>query len=79
MIFALTAFGFVAHIFQTKALQIEKAGRVAPVLILQILFNWILDFAVIGTTPMANELIGGLLIIGSNLGISILRCFNCIS
>lgn len=45
---------------------------------LQIIFNWILDFAVIGTQPAPNELIGGLLIIGSNLIISVLRCFDVI-
>ena len=64
--------------FQTKAYQNDKAGRIAPVNQLQIIFNWILDFAYIGTKPAVNELIGGLLIIGSNLTISFLRCFNII-
>ena len=69
---------FVSQIFQTKAYQTDKAGRVAPVNQLQIIFNWILDFAVISTRPSSNELVGGLLIIGSNIIISVLRCFNII-
>ena len=69
---------FVSQIFQTKAYQTDKAGRVAPVNQLQIIFNWILDFAVISTRPSSNELVGGLLIIGSNIVISVLRCFNII-
>ena len=64
--------------FQTKAYQNDKAGRVAPVNQLQIIFNWFLDFVVIGTSPNANELAGGLIIIFSNLFISVLRCFNII-
>ena len=57
---------------------IEKAGRVTPVLLMQIIFNYFLDYAVIGTKPMYNEVIGGLLIIGSNFSIAIFRMFNLI-
>lgn len=45
---------------------------------LQIIFNWILDYVVLETHPEANEIIGGLLIVGSNLVISLLRLFNII-
>ena len=69
---------FTAQVFQTKAFQNDKAGRVAPVMQLQIIFNWILDFVVIGTRPMPNEIVGGLLIIGSNLLVSALRACNLI-
>ena len=69
---------FVAQIFQTKAYQNDKAGRIAPVNQLQIIFNWILDFVFIKSKPTANEMVGGLLIVGSNLTISVLRCFNII-
>ena len=64
--------------FTTKAYQNDKAGRVAPVNKLQIIFNWILDYFVIDHVPTTNELIGGLLIVGSNFIISFLRCFNLI-
>lgn len=56
---------FGAQVFATKAYQIDKAGRVAPVNQIQIIFNWILDFALIGTIPTSHELIGGLMIVGS--------------
>jgi len=48
------------------------------VLLLQIIFNYFLDYAVIGTKPLWNELMGGLLIVGSNFAISFLRLFNLI-
>jgi len=51
---------------------------VSPVLILQIIFNYVIDYAILRTEPMANEWIGGLLIVGANLIISILRLFNII-
>ena len=69
---------FGAQVFTTKAFQNDKAGRIAPVNQLQIIFNWILDFVLIGTEPTQNMLTGGLLIIGSNLIISLLRCFDLI-
>lgn len=78
MIIAISVCMFIAQIFSTKAYQNDKAGRVAPVNQLQIIFNWILDFAILGTRPTPSELVGGLLIIGSNLIISVLRCFNII-
>lgn len=78
MIILISICMFISQIFQTKAYQTDKAGRVAPVNQLQIIFNWILDFAVLSTRPSSNELVGGLLIIGSNLVISVLRCFNII-
>jgi drug/metabolite transporter (DMT)-like permease len=78
MVVLLSLSMFVAQIFQTKSYQNDKAGRVAPVNQLQIIFNWLLDFLYIGTRPNANDLIGGLMIIGSNLTISFLRCFNLI-
>jgi hypothetical protein len=45
---------------------------------LQLIFNWVIDFLVIGTIPTSSALIGGILIVGSNLIISFLRCFNII-
>ncbi len=48
-------------------------------MILQIIFNYFFDYAVIRTVPMTNEVIGGLMIVGSNLSITVLRLFNCIS
>jgi uncharacterized membrane protein len=65
-------------VLQTKAFQCDKAGRVAPVNQLQIIFNWMIDFAFLGTRPNSSELSGGLLIIGSNMIISVLRFFNVI-
>lgn len=78
MIILISLCMFLSQIFATKAYQNDKAGRIAPVNQLQIIFNWILDFVVIDTRPGPNELIGGLMIIGSNLIISVLRCFNLI-
>ena len=40
---------FIAQVFQTKSYQNDKAGRVAPVNQLQIIYNYILDYAVIKT------------------------------
>lgn len=79
MLTSLALCMFLAQIFQTKALQLEKAGRVTPVLILQIIFNYFYDYAIIRTVPLTNELIGGLMIVGTNLSISLLRLFNCLS
>jgi len=78
MIIVISICLFIAQVFQTKAFQNDKAGRVAPVMQLQIIFNWVLDFFIIGTRPMPHEIVGGLLIIGSNLLVSALRALNLI-
>ena len=78
MIILISICIFIAQVFTTKAFQNDKAGRIAPVSQLQIIFNWAIDFALIGTQPNTNELIGGGMIIGSNFLISLLRCFDLI-
>jgi drug/metabolite transporter (DMT)-like permease len=78
MIILISICMFIAQVFTTKAYQNDKAGRVAPVNQLQIIFNWVIDFGFIGTQPNTNELIGGGMIIGSNFLISVLRCFDLI-
>jgi len=78
MVIAISICMFGAQVFNTKAYQNDKAGRVAPVNQLQLIFNWVIDFAIIGTVPTSSALTGGILIVGSNLIISVLRCFNII-
>jgi drug/metabolite transporter (DMT)-like permease len=78
MIILISICIFIAQVFTTKAFQNDKAGRIAPVSQLQIIFNWAIDFVLIGTQPNTNELIGGGMIIGSNFLISLLRCFDLI-
>jgi drug/metabolite transporter (DMT)-like permease len=78
MILVISVCMFFAQVYTTKAYQNDKAGRVAPVNQLQIIFNWVIDFALIGTQPNNHELIGGGMIIGSNFLISVLRCFDLI-
>lgn len=78
MIILISICMFMAQVFTTKAYQNDKAGRIAPVNQLQIIFNWLIDFILLGTQPNTNELIGGSMIIGSNFLISLLRCFDLI-
>ena len=78
MIVLLTVFTFAGQLLQTRAYQLEKAGRVAPITGLQLIFNWLLDYIVLETTLTPNVVIGGALIICTNMAISMLKCFNVI-
>lgn len=69
---------FTSQVFQTKSYQNDKAGRVAPVNYLQIIYNFVLDYLVLKTTPSYSELVGSIIIVSSNLIIALLRLFNLI-
>jgi drug/metabolite transporter (DMT)-like permease len=78
LIVVISVLQYISQVFATKAYQVDKAGRVAPVNQLQIICNWVLDFVLIGTIPTTHELIGGIMIVGSQILISFLRFFNII-
>jgi len=63
---------------QTLAYYFEKAGRVAPSTLFQLVFACIFDVVVIGSEVKLNVVLGGLLIFGSNFIIAILKCFKVV-
>ena len=65
-------------IFQTLSFKYEKAGRVTPINYLAVVINCIIDIIVFNNHMKVNQVIGCLMIIGSTLSISLLKCFNVI-
>ena len=55
--------GYMAQVFMTKALQIEKASKVAPIKYMQLIFSLILGFIWFGETYTALSMLGILLIL----------------
>lgn len=78
MLILISLLLFTSQVFQTKSYQNDKAGRVAPVNYLQIIYNFVLDYLVLKTTPSYSELLGSIIIVSSNLIIALLRLFNII-
>eukprot|EP00347_Sterkiella_histriomuscorum_P022818 403337035 len=78
MIVLVAIFQFCNLIFATLAYQFEKAGRVSPIAYSQIILVSILDVLYLGTRLKVNQIIGGVIIVCSNLTISILKCAEVI-
>eukprot|EP00347_Sterkiella_histriomuscorum_P016511 403352903 len=78
MIVLVAIFQFCNLIFATLAYQFEKAGRVSPIAYSQIILVSILDVLYLGTRLKVNQIIGGIIIVCSNLTISILKCAEVI-
>ena len=55
--------GYMAQVFMTKALQIEKASIVAPIKYMQLIFSLILGFVWFGETYTVLSMVGILLIL----------------
>ena len=69
---------YLVLVFNTWAFKYEKAGRVAPIQYLQIIVNCVVDLVIFKTELTWNQVLGGLIIICSNLSISLLKCLNLI-
>lgn len=69
---------YLVLIFQTWAYKYEKAGRLAPILYIQIIVNCLIDIMLFKTSLKINQVIGGLIIVGSNVTIAFLKCLNVI-
>jgi drug/metabolite transporter (DMT)-like permease len=68
-----------AQIFITEAYMYEKAGRVAPIMYLQIIICCLADIMLFGTTLTSNQIIGGALIVLTNFTIALFKALGVIS
>ncbi len=59
---------------QTLAFKFEKAGRVAPLLYLQIIMNCFADIYLFDTKLTGMQVFGGSIIIITNFTIAVLKC-----
>ena len=59
----------------------EKAARLAPIAAFQLIGNFAADILFLDTSKplLWNKIVGGLLIFGSNIVVSILKCYNVIN
>ncbi|CDW78650.1 membrane protein [Stylonychia lemnae] len=78
MIILISVLLYLVLLFQTWAYKYEKAGRLAPILYIQIIVNCLADIMIFRTSLKLNQLLGGLLILTSNLSIAVLKCLNII-
>jgi drug/metabolite transporter (DMT)-like permease len=57
LLFSLGFFGWLAQTGVSKAMQVEKAGRAAPINYLQVVICWIADVLIFGKTATWTELL----------------------
>ena len=69
---------FVYMQLQTLAYVTDKAVRIAPVATFVLVLNCTVDILVLGSSPGIMQILGALLIIGSNFGLSMLKCYGII-
>lgn len=74
IILAIAALNVLQQLAQTLAFKFEKAGRVAPLLYLQIIMNCVADIYLFQTKLAPMQVFGGLLIILTNFTIAVLKC-----
>ena len=77
-LFGVSVFAFIGQVAASRAYQLEKAGRVAPVNNIQLIMNLLFDVFILGSKLTAQEMLGALLIIFCNILISVLKCTGVI-
>ena len=69
---------FFQQISQTLAFRYEKVGRIAPMYYIQVIFCCIVDIWLFGTVLGFYQVLGGLIVIMSNITIAVLKCLEII-
>ncbi|CDW76863.1 drug metabolite transporter superfamily [Stylonychia lemnae] len=72
----ISMFGYMQ--MQTLAYVSDKAVRVAPVATFVLILNCMADMIILGTKPSLMQIMGGILIISTNFGLSTLKCIGVI-
>ena len=72
-------FGYIGLVAMAAALQHEKAGRIATLEYVQIVFGFIFDIFLFNAVIGPSEILGSALIAVSSLSITILKCTNRIN
>lgn len=67
-------FEYLGQMTITCALQLEKAGRVAALEYVQVILGFILEIALFKGAVGIAEIIGSILITGSSLTVTLLKC-----
>lgn len=79
MIVAAGIFMLGGQVMQNRAYQLEKVSRISGINYFIIVMSFIYDIMLFGETIGWTDIVGTILIIGVNVTLCILRCFNVIS
>ena len=79
ILIAMSFSGVLGQMAVSRAYQLEKAGRVAPINNIQLVLNVLFDLVIMGSSLTTQEIIGGAIILGCNLIIGILKCQGVIT